>query len=34
MNSGKIGCIGAEWLHSGKSGCIKAIVVVFAQQLL
>ena len=34
MNSGKNGCIRAEWLHSGKSGCIKAIVVVFAQQLL
>ena len=34
MNSGKNGCIRAEWLHSGNSVCIRAIVVVFAQQWL
>ena len=34
INSGKNGCIRAELLHSGKSVCIRAIVVVFAQQWL
>ena len=34
MNSGKNGCIRAEWLHSSKSGCIRDIVVEFAQQWL
>ena len=34
MNSGRNGCIRAEGLHSGKSVCIRAIVVVFTQQWL